>query len=402
MSSPTPSLPVVPGYRLRKILGRGGMATVFLGEPESGGRKVAIKVMQAPPGETREWSERFLREAAMLQRLDHPNIIKVEAAGENAGDHYMVMEYLDHGDLTTWIKQTLQPADALRLLRQLALALDAAHTLGYVHRDVKPDNVLFRADGTPVLTDFGIARQRGNDQRLTQMGMAIGTPAYMSPEQHKGMDVDGRTDIYALGVIFHEMLTKKVPYDGTDTVSIGIRHLQDPLPQLPASLARFQRFLDSLLAKNPAERMARASSVVKAIDLLLEQPEPTAKRAIAAVNALQRGLDVKETETKTGFLSKARDIAIDIGADDYEALQRHWSTATQTLFEWHREAGKKARHITLQFFVHPWILARAQDFVKRLAASEDYRFLVDLKATVRIHDLDGVLESEIVLGEPAA
>ncbi|MFP5382776.1 MAG: serine/threonine-protein kinase [Gammaproteobacteria bacterium] len=402
MSSQTPSLPAIPGYRLRKILGRGGMATVFLGEPESGGRKVAIKVMRAPPGETREWSERFLREAAMLQRLDHPNIIKVETAGESAGDHYMVMEYLDHGDLTSWIRQSLKPEDALRLLRQLALALDAAHTLGYVHRDVKPDNVLFRADGTPVLTDFGIARQRGNDQRLTQMGMAIGTPAYMSPEQHKGLDVDGRTDIYALGVIFHEMLTKKVPYDGTDSVSIGIRHLQDPLPQLPASLARFQRFLDSLLAKNPAERMARGSSVVKAIDLLLEQPEPTAKRAIAAVNALQRGLDVKETETKTGFLSKARDIAIDIGADDYETLQQHWSAATQTLFEWHREAGKKARNITLQFFVHPWILARVQDFVKRLAASEDYRFLVDLKATVRIHDLDGVLEAEIVLGEPAA
>lgn len=400
MSSQIPSLPVIPGYRLRKILGRGGMATVFLGEPESGGEKVAIKVMRAPPGENREWSERFLREAAMLQRLDHPNIIKVRAAGESAGDHYMVMEYLDHGDLTTWIKQALQPEDALRLLRQIALALDYAHSLGYVHRDVKPDNILFRADGTPVLTDFGIARQRGNDQRLTQMGMAIGTPAYMSPEQHKGLDVDGRTDIYALGVIFHEMLTRKVPYDGTDSVSIGIRHLQDPLPQLPASLARFQRFLETLLAKNPAERISRGSSVAKAIDLLLEQPEPAAKSAIAAVNALQRGIEVKESETKTGFLGKARDIAIDIGADDYETLQRHWGVATQTLFEWHREAGKKARSITLQFFVHPWILARAQDFVKRLAASEDYRFLVDLKTRVRIHDLDGILEYETVLGEP--
>lgn len=402
MNQPPASLPNVPGYRLRKILGRGGMATVFLGEPESGGPKVAIKIMRAPPGEDREWTTRFLQEAAMLQRFEHPNIIKVIASGESAGDHYMVMEFLDHGDLTTWIRQGLQPPDALRLLRQLALALGYAHQLGYIHRDVKPDNVLFRADGTAVLTDFGIARRRTSDQRLTQIGIAMGTPAYMSPEQHKGQEVDGRTDIYALGIILHEMLTRRLPYEGPDGMSIGIKHLQDPLPQLPASLARFQRFLDNLLAKEPSERLARAESVVKAIDLLLEQPEPTAKRAIAAVNALQRGIGIQESETRTGLFGKAMDIAIDIGADDYETLQRHWGTATQTLHEWHREAGKKARHITLQFFVHPWILARARDFVTRLAGSEDYAFLAEKQAVVRIHDLDGVLEFETVLGKPEA
>lgn len=395
------TLPEIPGYRLKKLLGRGGMATVFLAEPQAGGPRVAIKVMRAPPGADHEWSIRFQREAALLQRLDHPNIIKVIASGEVAGNHYMVMEYLDHGDLTTWIRQGLQPEDALRLLRPLAMALDHAHKLGYVHRDVKPDNVLFRADGKPVLTDFGVARSRAADKRLTQMGMVVGTPAYMSPEQHTGADVDGRSDLYALGIIFHEMLTRTVPYDGPDAMSIGIRHLQDPLPQLPQRYARYQRFLDALLAKKPEERIARGESVARAIDLLLDNPAPAAKLAIAAKAALQRGIEVKESETKTGLFSKACDIAIDIGAEDYETLQKHWSTATTTLREWHAETGKKARRITLQFFVHPWILARARDFARKLAASEDYRFLADLKATVRVHDLDGVLEGEFVLGEAA-
>lgn len=401
MSNTPPPLPTIPGYRLRKILGRGGMATVFLAEPEEGGKRVAIKVMRAPPGEDAQWSERFLREAAVLQRFDHPNIVKVTASGQSAGDHYMVMEHLDHGDLTTWIKQGLQPVDALRLLRSLALALDYAHQMGYIHRDVKPDNVLFRADGTPVLTDFGIARPRAGNTRLTQMGLALGTPAYMSPEQHQGQEVDGRTDLYALGVIFHEMLTRKVPYDGDDGFTIGLKHLQDPLPQLPPALTRYQRFLEALMTKNPAERLARGASVVKAIDLLLEQPEPTAKRAQAATAALQRGINIRITETKTGMFSKASDIAIDIGAEDYETLQKHWTAAMQALFEWYHASGKKARKITVQFFVHPWILARAKDSVKKLSKSDDYSFLADLKATVRVHDLDGALEMEQVIGSDA-
>ena len=398
MSEARPQLPVIPGFRLRKILGRGGMATVFLAEPEGGGQKVAVKVMQPPQGDAREWSARFLREAALLQRFDHPNIIRVFAAGESRGDHYMVMEYLDHGDLTTWIRQGLQPEDALRLLRQLALALDYAHNLGCVHRDVKPDNVLFRADGTAVLTDFGIARRRGSDPKLTQVGMAIGTPSYMSPEQHKGLEVDGRTDLYALGIVFHEMLTRRVPYDGADSMTIGIRHLQDPLPELPPEHARFQRFLDTLLAKDPAQRFARGATVVKAIDLLLEAPAPSAKLAVAARQALQRGLDVRETETKTGLFSKAMDIAIDIGAEDWDAFQQRLNAAVQALVEWHREAGKKARHVTLQCFVHPWIASRARGALRGLAANADLAFLARQKAVLRLLDEDGVPVWETVAG----
>lgn len=402
MTQPPPSLPDIPGYRLRKLLGRGGMATVFLAEPEGGTAKVAIKVMRAPPGADHEWSARFLREAAILQKFDHPNIVKVYAVGESNGDHFMVMEHLDHGDLTTWIKQGLQPVDALRVLKPIALALDYAHQQGYIHRDVKPDNVLFRADGTPVLTDFGVARPRRADVRLTQMGMVVGTPKYMSPEQHKGLDVDTRSDIYSLGIVFYEMLTREVPFDGADSMSIGMKHLTEAVPRLPPKFARFQRLMDTLLEKDPGKRIARGETVAKAIDLLLSQPEPSAKLAIAATNALARGIDIKETETKTGMFSKACDIAICIGAEDYETLQKHCATATSALFDWQQDAGKKARNISLDFFVHPWILARARDYAKKLSQNEDYAFLQERKARVRIHDLDGTLELEQVLGEGPA
>lgn len=395
-------LPVIPGYKLRKILGRGGMATVFLADPEGGGAQVAIKVMRAPPGADEEWSARFLRESAILTRFTHPNIVRVYAAGESQGDHYMVMEHLDHGDLTTWIKQGLQPADAMRLVKAIALALDYAHKQGYIHRDVKPDNVLFRADGTAVLTDFGVARQRGSDTRLTQMGMVVGTPRYMSPEQHKGLDVDTRTDIYALGIVFYEMLMKQVPFDGEDSMSIGIRHITEPVPRLPAKFARFQRIIDHLLAKEPADRIAQGATVAKALDLLLEQPEPHAKKAIAATQALQRGLDIKESETKTGLFSKACDITVGIGAENVETLQQHWSAAIAALLEWQKDVGKKARNISIEFYVHPWILTRARDYVRQLVTQDDFRFLVDRKTQISIHDLDGILEHEMNLGTEQA
>ncbi|MFZ5723328.1 MAG: serine/threonine-protein kinase [Pseudomonadota bacterium] len=396
-------LPDIPGYRLKKLLGRGGMATVFLAEPVAGGARVAIKVLHASPGhgDEREWSERFLREGQILTRFDHPNIVRVFAAGKSGTDHYMVMEYLDHGDLTTWIRQGLQPPEALRLLRTLALALDYAHEKGYVHRDVKPDNVLFRADGSPVLTDFGVARQRASDPRLTQIGTTIGTPRYMSPEQHRGGEVDRRSDIYSLGVILYEMLTREVPFDGPDSMSIGIKHLQDPVPQLPARFARYQRLLEGMLEKQAKDRLGSGKSVVKMIDAITSQPETAAKHAILAGEVRQRGLVVRETETKTGFMKKACDIAVAVGAEDYEHLQKHWTGAVSALHEWHGAVGKNARNIDINLFVHPWILARAQDVVRKLLRADDFAFLHARGASIRIHDLDGVLEQELKAGEAA-
>lgn len=391
-------LPEIPGYRLKKLLGQGGTATVFLAEPAAGGNRVAIKVMSAAAQTDPGWSDRFLREAKLLTGFNHPNIVRVFAAGQSRGDYYMVMEYLDHGDLSTWIRQGLQPADALRLLRALALALDHAHSKGCIHRDVKPDNVMFRADGTPVLTDFGIARERSSDNRLTQIGMAIGTPRYMSPEQHRGSDVDSRTDIYALGVIFYEMLTRQVPYDGPDTMTIGMKHIQDELPRLPNSLIRFQPLLDIMLAKDPKDRPKSAQTIVTLIDRLLAKPETSVKHTQLVAEVRQRGLLVREQEEKTGFMKKACDIDIAISADDYEALSKHWLAAIQTLSQWHAEVGsKKARHVRIQLFVHPWILGRAQGLARQLPDIDVLAFLQTLGVSVRIYDPEGLLEQEIVL-----
>lgn len=395
-------LPDIPGYRLKKILGRGGMGTVFLGVPAAGGTPVAIKVMQAPEMPEPGWAERFLREAAMLVKFDHPNIVKLYASGENKGHYYLAMEHLDHGDLTTWIRQGLQPADALRVLRPLALALDYAHGRGYVHRDVKPDNVLFRADGTPVLIDFGVARQRRTDNRLTQMGMTIGTPRYMSPEQHRGDEVDGRTDLYALGIILYEMLTRTVPYDGPDTITIGMKHLQDPTPQLPPSLARYQRLLDGLLAKPVKERISSGQTVVKLIDSLLAQPELKAKQAQLVAEVRERGLVARETETKTGFMKKACDITLALCAEDFETLQSRWNQLLEALNDWHADVGKNARSARIDLFVHPWIFARAKDIAAKTARAEDFAWLGKLGAVISLYDLNGVLEQEYLIQPPAA
>lgn len=403
MGETVQALPAIPGYRVLKEIGSGGMAKVYLAQRErEDGVPVAIKVMHAPPGADREWAARFQRETATLTQFDHPNIVRVHQVGQSGGAGFMVMEYLDHGDLTTWIRQGLQPQDALRILRALALALGYAHERGIIHRDVKPDNVLFRADGTPVLTDFGIARPRRSHSRLTPVGMAIGTPRYMSPEQHRGQDVDARSDIYALGIILYEMLTRQVPFDGQDTMTIGIKHVSEIVPRLPATLARYQRLLEHLLAKNPKDRMGKTDTLVKAIDLLLANPEPAPKKAIAADTARQRGLDIQSKETKTGFLKKARDIAITIGAEDYAGLQLQFGKALEALQEWHRDAGKKARHVVLEIYVHPWVLAMTRELVSKTLHQEDFAFLAQLQATVRVHDLDGTLEEEYVVGAGTA
>jgi serine/threonine-protein kinase PpkA len=389
--------PAIPGYRIIKPLGQGGMATVWLAE-NTQGDKVALKILGAPSGVDPQWVERFMREAEFLRKLNHPNIVRVLDAGAANGTHYMAMEFLDHGDLTSWIRQGLKPEDALRILRTLAEALDFVHQRSLLHRDLKPDNVLFRADGRPVLVDFGVARTRSTDMRLTQMGMVVGTPRYMSPEQHKGQELDPRSDIYSLGIMFYEMLMKEVPFDAPDAMSIGIKHLTEPVPRLPARFSRYQRFMDAMLAKQPGERMARGEMVVKAIDLLLSQPDLAVKKSMAATAALERGVDVQEKTEKTGMFSKACDIRVAIAAEDYPQLQERGGKARDTLLEWYRETGaKKARRIELDLYLHPWILTRGRDFVRQLAANEMFAFLKQHKARVRIHNLDGEPESDFVM-----
>jgi len=274
MSTIEPDLNI-PGYRIIRELGRGGMAKVYLAEQESMEREVAIKVM-LPGLNTADpsFSERFLREARIVAKLSHPNIIAVIDVGVAGPYHYYSMEYHTGGDLKARIHDGMMPKIALSILRQVASALAFAHSKGYVHRDVKPENVMFRQDGTALLTDFGIAKSGGNVTRMTATGAIIGTPHYMSPEQAQGTELDHRSDLYSLGIMLYEMLTGTVPFTGSTALSIGIKHLKEPVPDLPPALRVYQPLLNKMLAKNPDDRYQNGEELVAAIDAMTSGAHP--------------------------------------------------------------------------------------------------------------------------------
>jgi serine/threonine protein kinase len=256
----------IPGYTIEHEIGHGGMATVYLAVQNSLGRPVALKVMSAALAADRTFSERFIKEARTIALLSHPHIVAVHDVGVAEHTHYLALEYIAGGDLKACIRRGPTPPDiAFRVVRDIASALGYAHSKGFVHRDVKPENILFREGGMAVLTDFGIARAATGGTRMTGMGMSIGTPHYMSPEQARGKDVDGRADIYALGIVLYEMLTGTVPYDAEETLAIGIKHVTDPVPVLPPALSGHQPIIDRMLAKDPNDRYRTAEDLVVAI-----------------------------------------------------------------------------------------------------------------------------------------
>jgi tetratricopeptide (TPR) repeat protein len=258
----------IKGYRIVKELGRGGMATVYLAIQESVERKVALKVMLQALAADPSFSERFLREAKIVAQLSHPHIVAVYDVAISGQNHYIAMEYHEGGELKDKIKEGMAVKDILWVTKQMANALDFAHSKGYVHRDIKPENVLFKSDGNIVLSDFGIARGNDANTRMTATGSVIGTPHYMSPEQAQGHELDGRADLYSLGIVFFEMLVGTVPYKGDSALSVGIKHLRDPIPRLPAHYKMFQTFLDKLLAKEPEDRWQTGADIIQTLDTL--------------------------------------------------------------------------------------------------------------------------------------
>lgn len=259
---------VIPGYKILRPLGKGGMATVYLAIQESFEREVALKVMSPQLSADSNFCERFLREAKIVAKISHPSIVAVYDVNTSNGLYYLAMEYHPGGDLKARIREGLSARDALRITKAMAKALEYAHSKGYIHRDIKPDNILFRADGSPVLTDFGIARAIEGDAGLTQMGTVAGTPKYMSPEQARGLPLDGDSDFYSLGVVLFEMLTGHVPYEATDPIALGIMHLNSPVPRLEGRLAHFQPVIDQLLAKNPSQRPQSGTALIEKIEAL--------------------------------------------------------------------------------------------------------------------------------------
>lgn len=275
----------IPGYRLIRQLGRGGMATVYLAIQESVDREVALKVMSPALLVDPNFGERFLGEARIAAKLHHRHVVGVHDVG-HAGDlHYIAMEYVGGGPVLSGHGAPLQPSLALRIAREIATALAYAQEKGIVHRDVKPDNILLREDGSAVLTDFGIARAHESALRMTRTGAIVGTPHYMSPEQARGRPVDGRADLYSLGIVLHEMLVGHVPYRAEDSLAVGIMHITEPLPRLPGELAALQGLLDRLLAKDPDDRFQSGHEVAAAIAEIERAHEFTPPLSSAPVSA---------------------------------------------------------------------------------------------------------------------
>lgn len=266
-----PRIAGMSGYTLLREIGRGGMAVVYLAEQQSLGREVALKVMSPGSDQDPTLSERFLREARIAANLHHPHIVAIHDFGVHDGSLFIAMEYEPGGSVLPARGECLEPGAALRIVRDIASALEYAHGRGVVHRDIKPDNILRRADGAAMLSDFGIARMMHGESVLTTEGTSVGTPQYMSPEQLRGEKVDGRSDIYSLGVVLWQLLTGELPYTGSDGWAIGTQHINADIPRLPTSRAHLQALIDTLMAKSAGSRPQTGAEVVRQVDALIAQ-----------------------------------------------------------------------------------------------------------------------------------
>jgi hypothetical protein len=257
-------------YEILEELGRGGMAIVFRAREKQLDREVALKVLPFSLAFDREFVERFQREARTSAQLEHPNIIPIYRVGRSGRTIYFVMKYLRGKPLSSVLtaRGALPPSEIRDILCAVCRALAYAHRKGVVHRDIKPDNIMFDEHGHTVVTDFGIAKAASGG-RLTGTGMAIGTPHFMSPEQARAQPIDGRSDLYSLGVVAYVCLTGGVPFDGEDSFSIGYKHIMDPIPE-PEMRTPDQRELFAivrkLMAKTPEDRFQTAEEVLQAFE----------------------------------------------------------------------------------------------------------------------------------------
>jgi serine/threonine-protein kinase len=245
------------------------MASVYLAEHAQLERPVVLKVLHGFLAKDSEMLERFRREARAASQLVHPNIVPIIDSGEAEGVMYTVMPYMPGGSFADRIAQgPVSAFEVASVVAQASTALDYAHRRGIVHRDVKPDNILFDDDGHALVTDFGIAEARSQG-RLTASGRAMGTPHYMSPEQAMGKLVDGRSDVYSLGIVMYEALVGFPPFDGPDSFAVGYKQVHEaPVPlqqvnaQIPAPIAEI---VMRCLSKAPAARFARANDLCDAL-----------------------------------------------------------------------------------------------------------------------------------------
>ncbi len=298
LGSVGPPPEVVAGYRVLRQLGQGGMATVYLAQHQQTGQHVALKRIRDRAKDDPEFKERFLREVRAAQQLDHPNICKVFAGGEDGAAVFMACEVIDGGDLNDLLRKmggTVPAAAACVFVCELLEALDHAHNRGLIHRDIKPANVMLTAAGTIKLVDFGIAKNH-QDQKLTATGMVLGTPAYMSPEQARGMPLDARSDLFSVGALLVELLTGKNPFESPTATATVMRILLEPAPPLfcldPTAPGVLQRVCAGLLERDANLRYPSARAALD--DLLPYKTLVLAEFPQLAARSLSDPLNTKD------------------------------------------------------------------------------------------------------------
>jgi len=265
-------------YEVRKLLGRGGMGAVYEGFDESLNRRVAIKVLAPEHTSSTEFTQRFLEEAKTVAKLTHRHVVAVYYAGTEAGRHFFAMEFVEGESLYDLVRREgpIGPRRAVGYALQAALGLEAAFEAGILHRDVKPANLMLAPDDTVKVADFGLAKISTGVGVDTTAGEIVGSPHYMSPEQGKGLPLDFRSDIYALGASLFFLITGRPPFDGPDPVAIIYKHISEPAPRIPHAPYGLERLMAIMMAKDPEKRQRSYKQAVFDLDKLHKSGLPVA------------------------------------------------------------------------------------------------------------------------------
>jgi DNA-binding response OmpR family regulator len=264
----------IPGIKVLRLIGEGGMARVYLAAREGEDVPLVVKILRREVLKNKTALQRFMEEYALVERIQSRHVARIYDHGQSEEHAYLVMEFFEGGDLMKRLAGTaLEPGEALRIFRELMFALGDIHEKGILHRDLKPQNLMFRQDGTLAILDFGIAKHIDAIDR-TKEGEVLGTPRYMSPEQVQGRALDLRTDIYSAGVLLYQMLTGEHLFEGETAVEVALHHLNTPPPALPEHLQAYQRLLDKLLEKDREARFRNADEVIGFLARKLEGSIP--------------------------------------------------------------------------------------------------------------------------------
>jgi len=259
-------------YIVKSELGRGGMATVYRAHDPSVDREVAIKVLPREMLHDPQFRSRFEREIKMVAALEHPSIVPIYDVGDEDGQPYFVMRYMTGGSLSDGIeKGKFSVQDTARIVEKIAKGLAYSHRKGIIHRDLKPDNILFDDNGDPFISDFGVAKLTESSGGLTGSGV-IGTPAYMSPEQAQGSEIDSRSDVYGLGVIIYQMLSGQQPYSADTPMGVVVKHITEPVPEIlnliPSLPHEVDDVIKTAMAKDKKDRFATTVDMAKALNVV--------------------------------------------------------------------------------------------------------------------------------------